>query len=730
MPDKNKSHYLANCICLFLLASLSVVYIALNRYNETKIIGEYLLLFLWSGGDIVLVISSFLLWRIAPIKSKHIFGFFALSFSCHFIVITIYQILFNIYHITHAELSNLTLFLYYTPFLGFHIFQLLAWLYIVPRILNHKKNLKDLFTYIPIIIIAFSILFLFFMIYHSGIWYGKSPIFRSYSGLNAIFEFMIFIAVILSLSATKNKNVFLLAIGYLVFRSSSLIMTFRIFAQQYGIYNLLNLMMFFGMVTMIYGLVGFKKTDAYKTSPKTWVYPINSIRSQISFWILAIIIFTVSILGGVYYLTSHKVSFNRELFHGILSTLTIYLLISIALSKILADKICNPLQRMERLINLFMKSAKPAIPIERKIYNLTELKKHEQFLVHAFETLEEKHAAERYISKMAAQVAHDISSPLMAMQLALKRIEGLDEKAKATIHNIAGRINDISNYLLTEYKHPKIDKQSELFTEFMPDLINNIIFEKRFMDEAKKIEFNFKIADDAYTIFIKTDRIEFQRALSNIINNSIEAIDDKGGITVNLKTKDRNAIIEVIDNGRGMPQKIIDKITQGQFTSGKKSGTGLGLSYAIEKIKTWGGDYRIESKIGKGTKITIKLPKADYPAWFQEKIIIPADGKIVILEKSKEIYSKLVKRFDNIIHFHDLQQFIDFIFSSSGNDRYLIGEDIAGVCPEQLIKDLNIQQYAILITDKHSDQIFMGICQVKGIKAIPKSYVNHIPIEC
>ncbi|MEP7266100.1 MAG: 7TM diverse intracellular signaling domain-containing protein [Saprospiraceae bacterium] len=108
------------------------------------------------------------------------------------------------------------------------------------------------------------------------------------------------------------------------------------------------------------------------------------------------------------------------------------------------------------------------------------------------------------------------------------------------------------------------------------------------------------------------------RVLLNLINNAFQAVDEKakkGGVdykpTVTVSTKSNADQIEirVSDNGDGIPETIKDKIFQPFFTTkdtGK--GTGLGLSLAYDIVKAYGGEIRVETEVGKGSKFTIILP--------------------------------------------------------------------------------------------------------------------------
>jgi len=108
------------------------------------------------------------------------------------------------------------------------------------------------------------------------------------------------------------------------------------------------------------------------------------------------------------------------------------------------------------------------------------------------------------------------------------------------------------------------------------------------------------------------------RVILNLINNAFYAVDEKkkqiqNGYepTVSVSTKKNNGKVEikVCDNGNGIPQKVLDKIFQPFFTTKPTGqGTGLGLSLSYDIVKAHGGELKVETKEGEGSKFIIQLP--------------------------------------------------------------------------------------------------------------------------
>ncbi|MEJ7587994.1 MAG: ATP-binding protein, partial [Ferruginibacter sp.] len=108
------------------------------------------------------------------------------------------------------------------------------------------------------------------------------------------------------------------------------------------------------------------------------------------------------------------------------------------------------------------------------------------------------------------------------------------------------------------------------------------------------------------------------RVLLNLYNNSFYAVTEKKKQVneeyepvVSLSTKKENGkiIIMVKDNGKGVPQKVVDKIFQPFFTTKPTGqGTGLGLSLSYDIIKAHGGEIKVQTKVGEGAEFIIQLP--------------------------------------------------------------------------------------------------------------------------
>jgi two-component system NtrC family sensor kinase len=108
------------------------------------------------------------------------------------------------------------------------------------------------------------------------------------------------------------------------------------------------------------------------------------------------------------------------------------------------------------------------------------------------------------------------------------------------------------------------------------------------------------------------DPVELEQVLVNLINNSFQAMPDGGEIRVRGAVNDREVQLEVQDDGHGMPSEVRERAFEPFFTTKPVGqGTGLGLSVCYGIVGSWGGRLEMESQLGRGTIVRIRLRVAN-----------------------------------------------------------------------------------------------------------------------
>jgi signal transduction histidine kinase len=215
----------------------------------------------------------------------------------------------------------------------------------------------------------------------------------------------------------------------------------------------------------------------------------------------------------------------------------------------------------------------------------------------------------RKLGTLASQMAHDLRNPLTVIETALYNIrrKRINTDIDRHLDNIQKKLIEsnsiIDNILYFSRKKKVFPVECDLH-DIITDSIDTSL--TRFGNE--KIDVCFQI-DPVKGKKLKGDPCQLKQVFTNLLNNSFQALEGKGG-HISAKaffSKPSGAVVEISDNGNGIEEEKIKDIFKPFFTT-KKKGTGLGLNICRDIIKAHKGGLHIESRISGGTKVTVKLP--------------------------------------------------------------------------------------------------------------------------
>lgn len=219
------------------------------------------------------------------------------------------------------------------------------------------------------------------------------------------------------------------------------------------------------------------------------------------------------------------------------------------------------------------------------------------------------------MGNLARQIAHDIRSPLSALNMALRNSKGECEQRRLAAKAIE-RINSIANELLAKANQGEATSAGT-HEILLPELIEDLIAEKRLeYQDDPRVCVEFRGGPESCGLVTSMNCNVLNRILSNVINNAIEAYEPRSHariVQVGLKTCNSHHVIEIRDFGRGIPSEVLTKLGKQEVSYGKKgaSGSGLGLYDAFRGVRECGGDIQISSCMGAGTKVSIHVPKSE-----------------------------------------------------------------------------------------------------------------------
>lgn len=293
----------------------------------------------------------------------------------------------------------------------------------------------------------------------------------------------------------------------------------------------------------------------------------------------------------------------------------IMLLVAIALAYFISKYITRSLNEIsQKITETRLDKRNQRIPIDDNTHEISTLVNAynsmiDELAISAAQLAEsEREAAWR---EMAKQVAHEIKNPLTPMRLT---VQSFQRKFDANDPEIKSKVNEYSSTLIQQ-----IDTMSSIASAFstyaqMPaqkdETLNVVKITKLALDIFNESYIYFFSQEKE--IIARFDRTQLIRVITNLIKNSIQAINQRNPenprIEVHVYSEESNAIITVEDNGLGISKSYKDMVFEPKFTT-KTSGMGLGLAMVKKIVTTYGGNISFTSIEGGGTKFTVTFPK-------------------------------------------------------------------------------------------------------------------------
>lgn len=347
--------------------------------------------------------------------------------------------------------------------------------------------------------------------------------------------------------------------------------------------------------------------------------------------------------------------------------------------------------------------------------------------------------------KIVERVAHDIRAPIASTLAIAKAAIMLPEDMRITLVSAANRINDLANGLLHHFNRKAVidgvDKKS-LF--LISAAINEILSEKRVQHNQSSVIFEASVSPGSHFAFINTELCGFKRALSNLINNAVDALEQKHGrIIVELKliSEDNLVKVSIRDNGKGIPPELVEKIRNNISFTDKKDGHGIGLSQVREMLERNSGNFAINSIVGVGTEIILTFPAMQVPKWIATHIKLQVGDILVILDDDSSIHGAWDAILANyasditlVKHFNLGNHAIEYVNSLTKDqkskvfllvDYELLGQGINGL---DVVEHTGITR-SILVTSHHENNDVQKRAKKTKTKILPKLLVSEISIS-
>lgn len=221
------------------------------------------------------------------------------------------------------------------------------------------------------------------------------------------------------------------------------------------------------------------------------------------------------------------------------------------------------------------------------------------------------------VGEASAEFAHDLRNPLTMVVgycgLLFDQLERLQEKGTEyqetieylkVIEDNVQRCHDLANMWQKSGNEGTSRMEPVAVDELMTELVGHV--QPLMSLDHDQVEYRL----DVQSVHAKGERIQLMRILNNLVTNSLHALGARQGvIDLRCRAEGDQVVIEVEDNGEGIPASIMDRVFEQHFTTKTPDkGTGLGLAITRKIVEDHGGSIDIQSEEGKGTLVRILLP--------------------------------------------------------------------------------------------------------------------------
>jgi len=221
------------------------------------------------------------------------------------------------------------------------------------------------------------------------------------------------------------------------------------------------------------------------------------------------------------------------------------------------------------------------------------------------------------VGQLAAGVAHEINNPLAVI---LGFAQGLERRVSTTDHAFRSPVTSIVREAL---RCKNLVHELLTFSRTGRQSREALDFQVVVHAASQLLESRARVQDTAIHVdvgeglpMVRGNRTQLEQVVINLGNNALDAMEKGGELTVRSRYSGNGEVhLEVRDTGPGIPADIRSRIFEPFFTTKEVGkGTGLGLSLAYEVVQQHGGSLDVESEIGKGTTMRVRLPIDAEPA--------------------------------------------------------------------------------------------------------------------
>lgn len=288
------------------------------------------------------------------------------------------------------------------------------------------------------------------------------------------------------------------------------------------------------------------------------------------------------------------------------------LLLGILIGTLLTFRAIRPIRQLIQTVRDILKTGKMStrVPVRSERGELNEL-------VSLFnEMLDKNDSLIQAMHESLDNVAHDLRTPMTRLrgvaELAMQDERNPDAwyEALADCMEESERVLTMLNTLMDVAEAQTGAMRLDMVDVSVPEVVRAVVELYDIVADEKQVTVTTHLPNG---LSIYADRNRIQQVLANLLDNAIKYSDSGRHIDISVYEEGNFAVISVADQGIGIASgevnKIWDRLYRGDRSRSKR-GLGLGLSFVQAIVQAHGGKVRVETKLNKGSKFFIMLPKA------------------------------------------------------------------------------------------------------------------------
>ena len=213
------------------------------------------------------------------------------------------------------------------------------------------------------------------------------------------------------------------------------------------------------------------------------------------------------------------------------------------------------------------------------------------------------------LGEFSAYIAHDIQNPLAGIRSITRAMQNnpcSEEDREEFLKDIISSVDRVSKTIKQLLSYARLSSDHRASIVNVNQILDNCIDAVSFHQQFREIQIHKHY--DPNLPLLKARQIRLEQAFMNILLNAVQAIEEKGSITIASKyhPAENQITIHFADNGVGLAAEDIQRVQEPFYTT-KPNGTGLGLAIVHRVLQEHGGKLQIESTLGFGTTVKLTL---------------------------------------------------------------------------------------------------------------------------